>query len=167
MRLREGTVPAPTKRPSMSTQFDHKLSEVIDRERRRGDFDEEDIRRVYGQLVDRLRNAIQRARSDASPGAYGVLEILLDATRGDLRESVQALTHERMWNIVRRLRDGEAIDDEDRQLIRLWLVGDADAYAFEEQDLEAWLVQPDRLGSEVATLAEADPERGVSLNPDQ
>jgi hypothetical protein len=38
------------------------------------------------------------------------------------------------------------------------MVGDAAAYVFEEHNLERWLAELDRLGSEIAALAEADPE---------
>jgi hypothetical protein len=142
----------------MTTRFDSKLSEAIDTQRRRGHFDEEEIRRAYGQLLAALGDAMRRARAEKSPGAYGQLEMLLGETRHDLRESVQALTHQRMWGIIRRLRDGDDIDDEDRELIRLWMVGDAAAYVFEEQTFEHWLAHLDRLGSEIAACAESDPE---------
>ncbi len=144
--------------PVMPSPFDTRLADTIALQRRRGNFDEEQIRRDFGQVVGGLKSAIERARGEDTAGAYGSLDLLIDRTRNDLREAIHGLTHERMWGIILRLRAGEQISDEDWGLIRLWLVGDADAYVFEEANLMEWVNELARLEGEVARLEGAEPE---------
>jgi soluble cytochrome b562 len=73
-----------------------------------------------------------------------------------LREEMQKNTLEAMKIIIAKLEKGTAPSPEEMQYVRLWLVGDAEAYARKEGDFNAWASELTRLMTEVTrTSAQA------------
>jgi hypothetical protein len=62
-----------------------------------------------------------------------------------VREEIQAETSQRIKDIIEKLKSDAQIDDTDLKLIRLWVVGDAEAYVKIENDYKKWLDESNRL----------------------
>jgi nitroreductase len=109
----------------------------------------------YQCQVEDVYAALQHARLSPSSGAFSALESYVDELRRDLRASVLALTRERIWTIVRRLRAGQPLSQEHHTLIRMWVIGDAEAYVREEQNYPDWVAELERLESEIEKMRSA------------
>jgi hypothetical protein len=120
----------------------------------------EQIGDQYLQVVDELLEWLDKAHQMETADAYSALHNRVDDLREDLRESVQALTRDQMQRVIRQLRDGKPIGEEDIRLIRLWVVGDADAYVDEENNFGDWVNELQRLGEEIRNLRSAAVEPG-------
>ena len=72
-----------------------------------------------------------------------------------LREETQKRTLEPIKLIIAKLDKNIPLSPEDLQFIRLWLVGDAEAYAGRENDFNAWQTE---LGRLMAVVAQAAPQ---------
>ncbi|HNW44577.1 MAG TPA: hypothetical protein PKI19_08730 [Elusimicrobiales bacterium] len=67
-----------------------------------------------------------------------------------LREETQTATLQPVKTILSKLEKNATLTPEDMQLIRLWLVGDAEAYAAKENDFESWTAELNRLVTEIS-----------------
>lgn len=111
-----------------------------------------DIGDCYNEILDELLEWFEKADRGESSGLYSALQNRVDALRDDLRESAQALTRAEMLNIITRLRAGDPIGEDDQRLIRLWLIGDAEAYVKEENNFGDWIAEVNRLAGEIQRL---------------
>jgi len=112
----------------------------------------EEIENHCTLALDHALALIKRARELGDASTYGDLENKLDELRSDLRESIQGITRGEMWRIIQKLRGKGPITDEELALIRLWIVGDADAYVKEEHNFGEWIEELDRLTIEIRNL---------------
>jgi hypothetical protein len=112
----------------------------------------------YLQIVDDIVWWFEKTHQTETADAYSALRNRVDELREDLHKSVQALTRDQMREIVRQLRGDKPVTEEDIRLIRLWLVGDADAYVDEENNFGDWADEIQRLGEEIKSLRSASVE---------
>jgi hypothetical protein len=106
----------------------------------------------FAEVVDHILANVEHAREMQDSSIYLELENRLGKVRSDIRESVQALSHPAMWQIILKLRRGDALEETEMRLIRFWVVGDAEAYVKEENNFPVWLEELDRLTTEVRRL---------------
>jgi hypothetical protein len=69
--------------------------------------------------------------------------------RNELREELQKMTSSAMQPIIAKLRKNQPLSAEEKELIRLWIVGDAAAFTKKESDFQAWLEEFRRLGQAI------------------
>ena len=62
-----------------------------------------------------------------------------------LREQIQSDTSPQIDTIIKKLKSDSEIDDEDIMTVRIWIVGDAQAYIEMENDYKGWLMELNRL----------------------
>lgn len=72
-----------------------------------------------------------------------------------LREEIQKTTLEPLKIIISKLEKNTPPTPEDMQFIRLWLVGDAEAYSSRENDFNGWLTELNRL---ITAISQAAPQ---------
>jgi len=113
---------------------------------------------LHLKIVDDIVWWFEKAHQMGTADAYSALQSRVEDLREDLRESVQALTRDQMQQIIRQLRGGKPVTEEDIRLIRLWVVGDADAYVDEENNFGDWIDELQRLGEEIRNLRSASVE---------
>lgn len=113
-----------------------------------------EIEMLYADVVDKIVSELVHVREMSDASLYMELESSLADVDSDLGESVQALTRKAMWKIIVKLRGTEEISEEELELIRIWIVGEADAYVNEEHHYRDWLSEFDRLKAEVRSLRE-------------
>jgi hypothetical protein len=142
-----------------------KLNQMIMRTKSHEPPTQAEIDGCYTAHVDELLSRLRRAREMEDSSIYSNLETEVDELRADLRESVQAATRKPMWEIIKKLRVGGALGARELELVRLWVVGDADAYVKEENNYGDWLKELDRLGAKIESLRQGPPsvERLESL----
>lgn len=95
-----------------------------------------DLARLMGQAVEtpvgeefnRLSNVFQHHRST-------------------IREKIQAMTSKEVQGIIKKLAEGGDPTEEEMGLVKLWIVGDAEAYAKMENSFEDWIAEFKRLES--------------------
>ena len=94
--------------------------------------------------------SIGRIISDAasSPSAKKFSEAGTDLVRARdaVREDLQKLTAEAMTPIIEKLEQNQPLSFEEKDLIRLWIVGDAEGFTKRENDFQVWLEEFRRLG---------------------
>ena len=108
-----------------------------------------DFKDVHTKLQAAHQEAIQRKES----GAYAKLASLFSETEAESREAPQAITKDDMQRIIATLTGTETISANDHQLIRAWLVGDAETYTKVEKNLSDWLAELQRLMDDIGTMA--------------
>ena len=64
-----------------------------------------------------------------------------------IREKIQAMTSKEVKGIIKRLAEGEDLTEEEMGLVKLWIVGDAEAYAKMENKFEDWIAEFKKLES--------------------
>ena len=80
-----------------------------------------------------------------------------------LREEVQKATLEPIKIIISKLEKGTIPSPDEMQTVRLWLVGDAEAYARKENDFSVWAAELTRLMTELSRLpAQAPNAKGIT-----
>lgn len=80
-----------------------------------------------------------------------------------LREETQKTTLEPIKIIISKLEQNTPLTPEDMQFVRLWLVGDADAYAGRENDYNGWLTELARLMALISQAHAQEPGVRASM----
>ena len=95
-------------------------------------------------LLDRITSTPSvDAKSDE--GRLNALSGALAGLNQELREQIQAATAAQVTPLISLLEADGAIGAKELELIRLWLVGDAEYYVKTENDFSAWVAELDRL----------------------
>ena len=95
------------------------------------------------------------------PGMLNALSHSLTNLEHSLREKMQEDTRGEMEGIIRSLERGGELSARDKELIRVWMVGDAESYMTVENNLGDWTEELKRLLDRVASA------RGRELSPAQ
>jgi hypothetical protein len=69
----------------------------------------------------------------------------LVSARDRAREDLQELTARDIQPIIKKLENNEALSDGEKNLVRVWMVGDAEAYTKMENDYREWVSEFKRL----------------------
>jgi hypothetical protein len=95
-------------------------------------------------LLDRI-SATPPIDVNTEEGRLNALSSALSRLSDELREQIQAATAAQVTPLISLLKADGPIEAEELELIRLWLVGDAEYYVKTENDLPAWVAELDRL----------------------
>jgi hypothetical protein len=95
-------------------------------------------------LLDRI-TATPPVDANTDEGRLNALSSALARLSDELREQIQAATAAQVTPIIELLKADGPIEAKELELIRLWLVGDAEYYVKTENDFPAWLAELDRL----------------------
>lgn len=103
---------------------------------------------IQGRLSELLaaRPAVDE-RTDE--GQLNALSGALTDLQTRLREEIQSETAADIANVVTRLESGAELSPRDVELIRLWIVSDADGYVHSENDYQGWIAELNRLLGEM------------------
>ena len=85
------------------------------------------------------------ARGAMSDEAFQKAGSALSENKNNIREEIQAKTATEIRTIIYKLKDREAISPPEMDLIRLWIVGDADNYVKMENNFRDWMNEFGRL----------------------
>ncbi|HBG62474.1 MAG: hypothetical protein A2Y03_07745 [Omnitrophica WOR_2 bacterium GWF2_38_59] len=105
-------------------------------------------------VIAKIKSQYESATSNPNTTQYWNLSSAFDELEGGLREYMQATTKDQINQIINRLEAGHSLSAEDLELIRLWLVGDADYYLKMENNYNDWLLELKRLIGEFERIDE-------------
>ena len=89
---------------------------------------------------------IREAISNVSADKFSEAGMALVKGRDEIREALQNATAKAMQPIIDKLKKNQPLSGEEKDLIRVWIVGDAEAYIKMENDFREWLEEFKRLG---------------------
>ena len=90
-------------------------------------------------IINELKRSIERAQNNSTATNYQLVQMKLSELNGALREMHQAMTKKQMKIIIKKLGNNEPLDDREVELIREWIVGDAESYTTCERNFNTWL----------------------------
>jgi hypothetical protein len=96
---------------------------------------------ALSEIVESMAQALQ-AKAD---GAFRQAGRLLSEEKTALREQLQAQTAPAIAAVIRKLRAEQDISPAEIDLVRLWIIGDAEGYLSAENDFQHWLDEFARL----------------------
>ena len=72
---------------------------------------------------------------------FNRLSSVFQNRKSAIREKIQAMTSKEVKGIVKKLAGGEDPTKDEMELVKLWIVGDAEAYAKMENNFEDWIAE--------------------------
>ena len=99
-----------------------------------------------------ITNTMAEATRTMGSESFQKVASALSAARDAIREEIQKETSDRIKVIIDKLENKGPINATDLDLIRLWIVGDAESYTKMENDFENWLTEFQRLQDEIAKM---------------
>ena len=72
--------------------------------------------------------------------------------RKAIREELQKLTAAAMQPIIAKLHQNQPLGSAEKDLVRLWIVGDAASFTKKESDFREWLAEFQRLGEAIRNV---------------
>jgi hypothetical protein len=98
-----------------------------------------------GQLI---RDAVANASADK----FSEAGMELVQARDQINAEVKEHTAKAMKYVIQKLERNQTLSAEEKDLIRLWIVGDAEALTKKENDFQEWLEEFRRLGEAIANM---------------
>ncbi len=102
------------------------------------------------QTVESLRETAAAALQGGSPVEFEQVERQLSRLDTELREMQQGMWADDARAVIRRLEKGEPLGPTDRDVIRAFLISDAERYLAMENNYQDWVAELDRLLGEIA-----------------
>ena len=102
------------------------------------------------------QSMIRVAGSNASED-FSRVGLKLAQLKGKVREELQAATADKISKIIQRLEDRELLSPQERELISLWIVGDAEGYTSMENNFKGWQDEFRRLSRVLEAYEGRDP----------
>lgn len=117
----------------------------------------------YKQVINKLKDDVEEILVSDKADGYGRLSGILAELLIDMREQIQKDTAAQVRKIMQALKSRKPLSADDKDILRLWIVGDAEDYVKMENNFEDWKTELRRAVGEAVSLAEKDlPATGVS-----
>ncbi len=110
------------------------------------------------QIINKLNQDYENTTQQGTGEAYGRLSTIFEELGKYVRETIQEKTEGEIKKIINKLRSDQAILPEDIDLIRLWIIGDAENYTKMENNFDDWKTELKRLIGEINKLHVEDPD---------
>jgi len=98
---------------------------------------------ILKDLAKLMRQAVETPDGEE----FNRLSSVFQHHRSAIREKIQAMTSKEVKGIIKKLAEGGDLTEQEIGLVRLWVVGDAEAYAKMENKCEDWIAEFKRLES--------------------
>lgn len=112
----------------------------------------------FTQIFQKLNADYQSTASSQTSDAYGRLSTIFEELGKLMREHIQELTTDDIKSVIVKLKSGKHITSDDKEKIKLWVVGDAQDYANAEQDLHNWQKELRGLMDKINALQVPNPD---------
>ncbi len=99
-----------------------------------------------------IGQVFSEAAAFASADKFSEAGMALVKARNAIREELQEMTAAAMKPIIAKLHKNQPLSSEAKELIRLWIVGDAAGFTKKESDFREWLEEFQRLGEAVRNV---------------
>jgi len=88
-----------------------------------------------------LAKSMLQALETPDAEEFNRLSSVFQNRKSQIREKIQSMTSKEVKGIVKKLADGEDPTKDEMDLVKLWVVGDAEAYAKMENNFEDWIAE--------------------------
>jgi len=105
------------------------------------------------ETVQGLKEAAKSALANESAGDFEAFERYLNEVDAFVRETQQSLWADEARATLRRLEKGDPLNNQDSELIRAFLVSDAQGYLAHENNYNDWIKELKRLVDDVCKRA--------------
>ena len=99
----------------------------------------------FHQILDKLNVDFEKAVQNGKGEDFSRLSTIFENIGAYFREYIQDETGREIKAVLRKLRDGSELADEDMELLRIWMVGDALHYVKLENNFDDWVDELKRL----------------------
>lgn len=103
---------------------------------------------IYQSVSQIAQHGVSITKETPSETVDALIQSFSNLSNG-LREAIQAATAPQVEALIPRLNKNETIGASDIDLMRLWIVGDAEAYVKEENNFDDWVKEAQRLIQQV------------------
>ena len=115
-------------------------------------------------FLNGISQAMSQAEESMTSGGFLRAAGVLSESKDAAREKIQSDTAQGIKSVVQKLKGGEPLSQEDIDLMKLWIVGDAQSYAKMENNFNDWLNEFRRLKTVLAEYEGKDLSKGQLLN---
>jgi hypothetical protein len=105
------------------------------------------------ESLTEVSRIIRSAASSPSSDQFSQAGMALVKARDQIREALQEQTAAAMKPIIQKLEKNQPLSLEEKDLVKLWIIGDAKAFTEKENDYQGWLEEFQRLGEVIGARA--------------
>lgn len=109
------------------------------------------------QLLQGISRSMNRVAGSGASEDFSRVGSELTQIKGKVREEIQALTADDIARITQKLENQELLSPKERELVGLWVVGDAEGYTKMENDFGQWQEEFRRLSDVLETYEGQEP----------
>jgi hypothetical protein len=99
-----------------------------------------------------IGRVFSEAAASATADKFSAAGMQLVTARKAIREKLQQMTAAAMQPIIAKLHKNQPLSSAEKDLVRLWIVGDAAAFTKKESDFREWLAEFQRLGEAIRNV---------------
>ena len=103
------------------------------------------------QVLQGISQNMNKVAANGAAEDFSRMGLQLAQLQSLVREEIQAATAERVSGIIQKLESQEPLNPEEKDMVGLWIVGDAEGYIKMEDDFREWQEEFRRLGRVLET----------------
>jgi hypothetical protein len=92
-----------------------------------------------------ISHAMRQAQADNTSESYGFVATELVKSKNEVRQAIEQATAGIIAAIIGKLENNQPLTEEEKQTVKLWVVGDAEGYVKSENNFQEWLEEFRRL----------------------
>lgn len=97
-----------------------------------------------------MSQAMKQAQADNTSESFGYVATQLVKSKNDIRQAIEQATVGAVAAIIGKLENNQPLTEEEKQTVKLWVVGDAEGYVKSENNFQDWLEEYRRLMDVIA-----------------
>ena len=109
------------------------------------------------EFRERAAGFFKDAQEKSEAGLYQQLGALFSTYEDRFREQAQKVSREKILTVIPRIESGGDISDEERTLVEMWIVGDAEYFVERKNSYPVLTGELKRIMDEVDNLSDQDP----------
>jgi hypothetical protein len=98
-----------------------------------------------------MSQAMKQAQADNTSESYGFVATELVKSKNGIRQAIEQATISEVAAIIGKLENNQPLNQAEKEMVKLWVVGDAEGYVKMENNFQDWLQEYRRLMDEVAS----------------
>ena len=97
-----------------------------------------------------VSQAMKQAQADNTSESYGYIATELVKSKNDIRKAIEQATAGEVAAIIGKLENNQPLNQVEKDMVKLWVVGDAEGYLKMENNFQDWLQEYRRLMDKIA-----------------
>jgi hypothetical protein len=120
------------------------------------------------EYLNGMSRAMKQAQADNTSESYGYVATELVKSKNEIRRAIEQATAGTVAAVIGKLENNQSLTEDEKKMVKLWVVGDAEGYVKSENNFQDWLQEYRRLmdvitawESKTATIQELVEVHGV------